>query len=173
MPAQHVTLRASDEHHQLVGQVNTINEHHVMDLLDPVHQRPYLPRRRKTPPGSSPLAWQITVMNTAGHKLKERGHITSFRVIPTPLGSTADRAANRFVSYQDRKAVSASLKTIYTAASEQCAREALEKFADSPRPEIPLGGRDLGKRLGAVHLVFTISASLAPGYLYHQCHRVA
>lgn len=41
------------------------------------------------------------------------------------------RAANRFVAYQDRKAVSASLKTIYTASSEQVAQEALEAFAAS------------------------------------------
>ncbi|MDP9832887.1 transposase-like protein [Trueperella abortisuis] len=41
------------------------------------------------------------------------------------------RAANRFVAYQDRKAVSAPLKTIYTASSEQVAKEALEAFAAS------------------------------------------
>lgn len=41
------------------------------------------------------------------------------------------RAAKYFVAYQDRKAVSASLKTIYTASSEQVAKEALEAFAAS------------------------------------------
>lgn len=42
------------------------------------------------------------------------------------------RAANRFVAYQDRKAVSQALKTIYTAANEDQALEALTQFADSP-----------------------------------------
>lgn len=38
------------------------------------------------------------------------------------------RAAMRFVSYGDRKAVAAALKPIYTAASEDAALEALEAF---------------------------------------------
>lgn len=42
------------------------------------------------------------------------------------------RAANRFVSYGDRKAVSASLRQIYTAPTEEAAADALEEFAASP-----------------------------------------
>lgn len=42
------------------------------------------------------------------------------------------RAAMRFVSYSDRKAVAAALRTIYTAANEAAALEALEAFAASP-----------------------------------------
>jgi len=41
------------------------------------------------------------------------------------------RAANRFVSYGDRKAVSASLRKIYTAPTEEAAADALEEFAAS------------------------------------------
>lgn len=42
------------------------------------------------------------------------------------------RAAMRFVSYKDRKAVAAALKPIYTAATEDAALEALEAFTASP-----------------------------------------
>ena len=41
------------------------------------------------------------------------------------------RASMRFVSYQDRKAVAALLRPIYTAPSEDAALEALGTFADS------------------------------------------
>src|SRR5690625_1251009 len=41
------------------------------------------------------------------------------------------RAANRFVSYSDRKAVSKSLRSIYTAPSEAAAAEALDEFEAS------------------------------------------
>lgn len=42
------------------------------------------------------------------------------------------RAAMRFVSYQDRKAVAAGLRPIYTAPGEDAALAALDAFADSP-----------------------------------------
>ena len=42
------------------------------------------------------------------------------------------RAAMRFVSYGDRKAVATALKPIYTAASEDAALEALEAFEAGP-----------------------------------------
>ncbi|AXR75145.1 IS256 family transposase [Auritidibacter sp. NML130574] len=41
------------------------------------------------------------------------------------------RAANRFVTYGDRKAVSQALKAIYTASNEDTAKAALEDFAAS------------------------------------------
>ncbi|PXA76858.1 IS256 family transposase [Auritidibacter ignavus] len=41
------------------------------------------------------------------------------------------RAANRFVAYRDRKAVSKALKAIYTAANEDTAQTALDEFAAS------------------------------------------
>ena len=41
------------------------------------------------------------------------------------------RAANRWVAYGDRKAVSAALKKVYTAPDEATARAALDEFADS------------------------------------------
>ena len=39
------------------------------------------------------------------------------------------RASTRFVSYGDRKQVAASLRTIYTAPTQEAAREALDEFA--------------------------------------------
>lgn len=42
------------------------------------------------------------------------------------------RAANRFVSYGDRKAVSAALRKIYTAPTQEAAAQALEEFEASP-----------------------------------------
>src|SRR5699024_10574401 len=42
------------------------------------------------------------------------------------------RAAMRFVSYKDRKAVAAALRPIYTAVNEDAAWEALEEFSTSP-----------------------------------------
>jgi putative transposase len=42
------------------------------------------------------------------------------------------RAAMRFVSYHNRKAVAAALRPIYEAANEEAARTALEAFAASP-----------------------------------------
>ena len=41
------------------------------------------------------------------------------------------RAANRWVAYNDRKAVSGLLKKVYTAPDEATARAALDEFADS------------------------------------------
>lgn len=41
------------------------------------------------------------------------------------------RAANRWVAYGDRKAVSAALKKVYTAPDEATACAALDEFADS------------------------------------------
>lgn len=41
------------------------------------------------------------------------------------------RAANRWVAYGDRKAVSAALKKVYTAPDETTAKAALDEFADS------------------------------------------
>ena len=38
------------------------------------------------------------------------------------------RAANRWVSYQDRKAVSRALREVYTAANEDTARASLDAF---------------------------------------------
>lgn len=42
------------------------------------------------------------------------------------------RAANRFVSYGDRKAVSAALRKIYTAPTQEAAAQALEEFEANP-----------------------------------------
>lgn len=57
------------------------------------------------------------------------------------------RAATRFVSYSDRKAVAAALKPIYQAPSEEAAWECLESFEAS----------ELGKRYPAAVRTFTDS----------------
>jgi len=44
------------------------------------------------------------------------------------------RAANRYVSYTDRKAFCAALKTVYTAAEADAAETALLELSESPRP---------------------------------------
>lgn len=41
------------------------------------------------------------------------------------------RAANRWVSYQDRKSVSRTLREVYTAANEDTARASLDAFESS------------------------------------------
>ena len=57
------------------------------------------------------------------------------------------RAATRFVSYSDRKAVAAALRPIYQAPSEEAAWEALETFEAS----------ELGQRYPAAVRTFTDS----------------
>ncbi len=57
------------------------------------------------------------------------------------------RAATRFVSYSDRKAVAAALRSIYQAPSEEAAWEALETFEAS----------ELGQRYPAAVRTFTDS----------------
>ena len=54
------------------------------------------------------------------------------------------RAANRYVSYNDRKAFSAGLKTVYTAADADAAETALLELAES----------DLGRRYPAAVAVW-------------------
>ena len=55
------------------------------------------------------------------------------------------RAATRFVSYKDRKAVCAGLRPVYQAANEEAAMEALDAFDSS----------ELGQRYPAVVKTFT------------------
>ena len=62
------------------------------------------------------------------------------------------RAATRFVSYSDRKAVAAALRPIYQAPSEEAAWEALETFeASELGTALPGRGPDLHRLLGAIH----------------------
>ena len=56
------------------------------------------------------------------------------------LGVDDIRAANRWVSYQDRKPVSSALREVYTAANEDAARAALDAFEAS----------ELGRKLPAI-----------------------
>ena len=84
------------------------------------------------------------------------------------------RAAMRFVSYSDRKAVAAALRPIYTAADRgRRADRAGDLRRLRPGQEVPGHRRDLGERLGAVHPVPGVPARAAPGHLHHQRDRVA
>ncbi len=71
------------------------------------------------------------------------------------------------MAYQDRKAVSASLKTIYTASSEQVAQEALEAFAASDLgqkyPSAVATWRNAWERNTGV---LAVPASLTQGHLH-------
>jgi len=51
------------------------------------------------------------------------------------------RAATRFVSYKDRKAVCAGLRPVYQAANEEAAMEALDAFDSSELGQRYPGGR--------------------------------
>ena len=84
------------------------------------------------------------------------------------------RAAMRFVSYTDRKAVAAALRPIYTAPTADAAETELIAFGDSELgQEVPGGLQDLGERLGAVHPVPGVPARAAEGHLHHELDRVA
>ena len=79
------------------------------------------------------------------------------------------RAAMRFVSYKDRKAVAAALKPIYTGAERGRRAADADAFADSDLgQEVPGDGRTVGERLGAVHAVPGVPAGAAQGHLHHQ-----
>ena len=69
------------------------------------------------------------------------------------------RAANRWVAYGDRKAVSAQLRKIYTAPTEETARVALEEFeALRTGSEVPTVGEGMAGCLGSVHPIFAVPA---------------
>lgn len=77
------------------------------------------------------------------------------------------RAANRWVSYQDRKAVSRMLRDIYTAANEDTARASLDAFEASELgqkyPQSVKVWREAWDRFAAV---FAVPAGGAAGALY-------
>ena len=84
------------------------------------------------------------------------------------------RAANRWVSYQDRKAVSRMLRDIYTAANEDTARASLDGFKASELgrkyPQSVKVWRDAWERFAAVSAV---PAGCAAGALHHELDRIA
>ena len=84
------------------------------------------------------------------------------------------RAANRWVSYQDRKAVSRMLRDIYTAVNEDTARASLDAFKASELgrkyPQSVKVWRDAWERLAAVSAV---PAGCAAGALHHELDRIA
>lgn len=60
------------------------------------------------------------------------------------------RAANRWVSYQDRKAVSRALREVYTAANEDTARASLDTFdASEPVRNTPSRSKSGAHRSGS------------------------
>ena len=84
------------------------------------------------------------------------------------------RASMRFVSYQDRKAVAAALRPIYTAATADAAAGALDDFDGSELGrKYPATVSDLAERLGTVHPVPGVPAASPQDHLHHQRDRVA
>lgn len=84
------------------------------------------------------------------------------------------RAANRWVSYQDRKSVSRTLREVYTAANEDTARASLDAFeASELGRKYPPVGQSLAGRMGAVGTVSAVPASGAASALHHQLDRIA
>ena len=83
------------------------------------------------------------------------------------------RAANRWVSYQDRKSVSRALREVYTAANEDTARASLDAFEASELgrkyPQSARVWREAWDRFAAVSAVPTGGT---PGALHHQLDRV-
>ena len=83
------------------------------------------------------------------------------------------RAANRWVSYQDRKAVSGMLRDIYTAANEDTARARLDAFQTSELgrkyPQSVNLWRDGWERFVAVSAV---PAGAAASALHHELDRI-
>ena len=74
------------------------------------------------------------------------------------------RAANRWVSYQDRKAVSGMLRDIYTAVNEDTARASLDAFkASELGRKYPPVSQSLARRMGAVRGCFCSSRRLRGG----------
>lgn len=84
------------------------------------------------------------------------------------------RAANRWVSYQDRKAVSGMLRDIYTAVNEDTARASLDAFETSELgqkyPQLIKVWREAWERFAAV---FAVPVGGTASALYHQLDRVA
>ena len=84
------------------------------------------------------------------------------------------RAANRWVSYQDRKGVSRALREVYTAANEDTARASLDAFeASELGRKLPAIGQSLARCLGAVRAVSAVPASSEAGALHHEFDRIA
>ena len=80
------------------------------------------------------------------------------------------RAANRYVSYGDRKKFCAALKSVYTA---EAAHAALMELAESPiGPEIPRSHRCLATCLGPVHPLPSVRSGRPQGHLHDQQHRI-
>ena len=76
------------------------------------------------------------------------------------------RNAMRFVSYQDRKKIATSMRTIYTAPTVEAAESELMVFADPVGPPVP-GVPTCGERLERVHPVPGLPAGAAPHHLHH------
>lgn len=82
------------------------------------------------------------------------------------------RASMRYASYTDRKKMAKSLRPIYTAATEEAAKLALEQFRAEWKTNSPCG-RGLGSCLGRVRAVPGVPGRNPQDHLHHQRHRVA
>ena len=77
-----------------------------------------------------------------------------------------------YASYNDRKAMAAALKTVYTACDADAAYAALADFSGTPLGRIPGRGRGTGKGVGPVHPVPGIRARSPESPVYEECHRL-
>jgi putative transposase len=81
------------------------------------------------------------------------------------------RASTKYVSYRDRKKVSAALRPVYTAANEQDALAELERFDSEWGRAIPNDRPALAPRLGAHHPVPLAARPATQSGLHHEFDR--
>lgn len=82
------------------------------------------------------------------------------------------RNAMKFVSFGDRKKVSAAMRAIYTAPTVEAAELALTEFRKEFGKQYPGSVAVLGTRLAGVYSVPGLSTRAEKGRLYYESHRV-
>lgn len=83
------------------------------------------------------------------------------------------RYSLQFASWQERKALAAALRPIYTAAGVEAAETALEAFEQGPwGKKYPGDHGKLAAALGRGDSVFRLLAAGVQDHLHHQCDRI-
>lgn len=82
------------------------------------------------------------------------------------------RNAMRFVSYQDRKKIAKSMKTIYTAPTVEAAELALKDLDAEWGRQYPRRDRRMAPGLERIHPVPRLPGRTPPCRLHHQRHRI-
>lgn len=81
------------------------------------------------------------------------------------------RSAMRFVSYQDRKKIAASMRSIYTAPTPGGAELAMAEYKSSWGARYPAAIK-VGKRVERVHPVPGLPRRAPQNPVHHQRHRI-